>query len=355
MNLSEQDWSVLSRKLDEALDLPEPARLAWVDSLTDVTGELRETLRRLLAQGVDRSFLDALPAIGGPPAPAIPSGPRQVGPYNLLRELGSGGMGSVWLAERSDGLLKRPVALKLPPAGQPDLTFLERFNRERDILATLTHPSIARLYDAGLAEGGRPFIALEYIDGLTLTAYCDREKLPVSRRLEVFLAVLAAVQYAHAHMVLHRDLKPGNILVTAAGDVKLLDFGIAKLMTPGETRATELTEAGGRALTLDYASPEQVSGQPMSTASDVYSLGIVLFELLCGARPYAPKRDSKGALEEAILTAPAGRPSQSAADETRAGARSTTPRKLAALLKGDLDTIVAKALKKSPADRYATA
>ena len=355
MNLSEQDWSVLSRKLDEALDLPEPARLAWVDSLADVTGELRETLRRLLAQGVDRSFLDALPAIGEPPAPAIPSGPRQVGPYNLLRELGSGGMGSVWLAERSDGLLKRPVALKLPHAGQPDLTFLERFNRERDILATLTHPNIARLYDAGLAEGGRPFIALEYIDGLTLTAYCDREKLPVSRRLEVFLAVLAAVQYAHAHMVLHRDLKPGNILVTAAGDVKLLDFGIAKLMTPGETRATELTEAGGRALTLDYASPEQVSGQPMSTASDVYSLGIVLFELLCGARPYAPKRDSKGALEEAILTAPAGRPSQSAADETRAGARSTTPRKLAALLKGDLDTIVAKALKKSPADRYATA
>ena len=157
MNPSEQEWSVLSSKLDEALELPESARLAWVDSLTDISGELKATLRRLIEKGVDRRFLAALPAVGEPPPEAVPGGARQVGPYNLLRELGSGGMGSVWLAERSDGLLKRPVALKLPHAGQPDLTFLERFGRERDILASLTHPNIARLYDAGLA-GGEEFL-----------------------------------------------------------------------------------------------------------------------------------------------------------------------------------------------------
>src|ERR1035438_592441 len=285
MKLTEQEWTLLSNKLDQALDLPVSERVEWIDTLDDVSGDLKDVLRRLLTKDVDSGFLESLPAMAQTRGPAMRSD-EEIGPYRLLHELGTGGMVSVWLAERSDGLLKRPVALKLPPAGPHDSTFVERFGRERDIVASLTHPNIARLYDAGVAEGGRPFIALEYVDGLSLTDYCDRQKLTVRRRLEIFLAVLAAVQYAHAHLVLHRDLKPGNIMVSANGEVKLLDFGIAKLMAAGETHATALTEAGGRALTLDYASPVQISGQPMSTSSDVYSLGVILYELLCGQRPY---------------------------------------------------------------------
>jgi serine/threonine-protein kinase len=246
MKLTEQEWTLLSNKLDQALDLPESERVGWVDTLDDVSGDLKGVLRRLLTKDVDSGFLETLPAMAEPGGPTMSSGDEEVGPYRLLHQLGVGGMGSVWLAERSDGLLKRPVALKLPHAGPHDSMFVERFGRERDILASLTHPNIARLYDAGVAEGGRPFIALEYVDGLSLTDYCDRQKLTVRRRLEIFLEVLAAVQYAHAHLVLHRDLKPGNIMVSANGEVKLLDFGIAKLMAAGETHATELTEAGGR-------------------------------------------------------------------------------------------------------------
>ncbi len=340
MKLTEDEWRALSRLLDEALELPADARLNWADSRGDLDPSLQRALRGLLASPAEGEFLNTLPML---PIPATETEPEEIGPYRLLRELGHGGMGSVWLAERADGILKRRIALKLPHAHVRHARFLERFDRERDILASLTHPHIARLYDAGVADSGRPYIALEYIDGLPLTGYCERHHLRIDERLALFLDVLAAVQYAHAHLVLHRDLKPSNILVTANGEVKLLDFGIAKMLTEGEARETQLTEAAGRALTLDYASPEQISGEPMSTASDVYSMGVVLYELLSSKRPYALKRESRGALEEAILAGNPPRVSQAA------------PKRLAGALKGDLDTIVAKALQKEPVRRYATA
>jgi serine/threonine protein kinase len=352
MTLTQQEWIAVSRLLDTALDLPQDQRPGWVDSLAGVDPEVRKALRAFLANAEETEFLNTLPAL---PGMAGDGAPEDIGAYRLIRELGRGGMGSVWLAERSDGILKRQVALKLPHAGPRNSQFLERFDRERDILASLTHPHIARLYDAGIAAGGRPYIAREYVDGVPISSFCDRRRLRIEERLAVFLEVLAAVQYAHAHLVLHRDLKPSNILVTASGEVKLLDFGIAKMITEGEARETQLTELGGRALTLDYASPEQISGQPMSTASDVYSLGVVLYELLSGERPYALKRESKAALEEAILEGSPPRLSQSVRDRAKAEARSSTPGRLAGRLKGDLDAIAGKALKREPAERYHTA
>ena len=283
-----------------------------------------------------------------------PAAQATCGPYRMLRMIGRGGMGEVWLAERTDGFLKRPVALKLPYAGAGSAIFGERLTREKDILAGLVHPGIAQLYDAGVAEGGRPFLALEFIEGTNLAAYCDQNTLSVRDRIALFLQVLNAVQYAHSRLVIHRDLKPSNILVTASGEVKLLDFGIAKLMTEGEAFETELTHRGGRALTLPYASPEQISGQTITTASDVFSLGLILFELLAGERAFVPARESPAALEEAILTTEPRRPSQRVAGEEHARARSTTRRKLQAQLKGDLDLIVLKALRKQPDERYPT-
>ena len=206
-----------------------------------------------------------------------------VGPYRLLRELGIGGMGAVWLAERADGTLKRQVALKLPRAAW-SRGLAERMARERDILASLEHPHIARLYDAGTDAQGRPFLALEYVEGQPIDVYCHERALNIPARLQLLLQVAHAVAFAHSRLVIHRDLKPSNILVTADGQVRLLDFGIAKLMEGDRTQETQLTQLAGRALTLDYASPEQIRGEPIGTASDVYSLGVVAYELLAGAK-----------------------------------------------------------------------
>ncbi len=278
-----------------------------------------------------------------------------IGPYRLLRELGQGGMGVVWLAERADGAPKRPVALKLPILSLHDRTMADRFARERDILAQLAHPCIARLYDAGVTHGGQPYFALEYVEGEKITTYCDTRRLGLKQRLQLFLQVLSAAQHAHTNLIVHRDLKPANILVTREGSVRLLDFGIAKLVTEGEGNASELTRLGSRALTPDYASPEQIAGRTISTSSDVYSLGVVLYELLAGARPYRLKRDTRRGLEDAIIEAEPTRPSQAATGESAAQARSVTAKRLARSLRGDLDTIVLKALGKQPSQRYATA
>ncbi len=260
------------------------------------------------------------------------------GPYRLLKQIGQGGMSEVWLASRVDQLVKRNVALKLPSAGIHAARFAEHLQREREVLANLVHPGIARLYDAGIAEGGRPFIAMEFVEGTSLSAYCDTHQLPIRQRLTLFLQILHAIHYAHSRLVIHRDLKPSNIMVTGDGEVKLLDFGIAKLMVEGEGPNAAVTELGGRALTLAYASPEQVLGQQVTTASDVFSLGVILYELLSGARPFVPKRDSRAAMEEAILIAEARPPSHRNSQ-----------------LKGDLDLIVLKALHREPERRYTTA
>ncbi len=295
-------------------------------------------------------FLRTLPKVAEglkEPADAGLSAGALVGPYRLMRELGSGGMGVVWLAERADGVLKRKVALKLPHISLYNRALAERFARERDILGQLVHPHIARLYDAGASESGQPYLALEYADGEPITDYCDSRSLNLKLRLRLFLDVLRAVQYAHANLIVHRDLKPSNILVTRQGDVRLLDFGIAKLLTEGEAEHTELTRLGGKPLTPDYASPEQITGDVVTTGSDIYSLGVILFQLLAGQRPYKLRRSTHPSLLEEIVAAGCNPPSQRARESGKA--------QLARTLKGDLDTIVLKALQKLPEARYVTA
>jgi serine/threonine protein kinase len=356
-SLNRADWQRLSAYLDQAFELDPPARELWLTDLAKTESDIADTLRGLLAQNealAAAGFLESGPliALSEFTAARIGAAGERMGAYTLTRLIGEGGMSSVWLAERSDGQLKREVALKLPWADWRRMPLAERFQRERDILATLTHPNIARIYDAGVGESGQPYLAMEYVQGTSLNVYCDGLSLSVRERLLVFLQVLAAVQFAHAHLVIHRDLKPSNILVTEDRRAVLLDFGIAKLLSADAMDRADVTEAAGRSFTPDYASPEQICGQPLGTATDVYSLGVVLYELLTGERPYQLQRQSRAALEESIVSHDPLRPSQIAMNETQAAARSSTTRKLASALRGDLDTIVLKALKKSPTDRY---
>jgi len=334
----------LSDRLEEGLDLDGGARETWLRDLQARSDpQLLTTLRELLARQAHHETADLLQR--GPAFAPPDEGPQPgdtVGPYSLLKLLGSGGMGAVWLAERSDGSLKRRVALKLPHLSWAS-GLAARFARERDILATLEHPHIARLYDAGLDDRGRPYMALEYVEGEPIDAWCRQRALAPAARLRLLLQVAEAVAYAHGRLVLHRDLKPGNILVTAEGQVRLLDFGIAKLMQAEGAAETALTQASGRALTLDYASPEQIRGETLGTSSDVYSLGVVAFELLVGARPYRLKRGSAAELEEAIT----------GQDVPLASAVASDPA-LRHALRGDLDAILNRALKKRVAERYAT-
>jgi serine/threonine-protein kinase len=360
MQVDPVQWATLSRLLDAALDVPSKGLEQWLDSLPPTDAVHRNQLRELLRQHAAAEtgdFLFTLPTVddpapAGPAAAAITRG-TIIGPYILEEEIGRGGMGAVWRARRSDGAIKRPLALKLPHAGPQSQQLIERFKRERDILGELSHPNIARLDDAGVTGSGQPFLALEYVSGVPLTRYCDELHLNVRGRLELYLQVLRAVQYAHGNLVIHRDLKPSNIIVTAAGQAMLLDFGIAKLIPDDAADEGGLTQFGGVALTPEYASPEQIAGKPVSTASDIYSLGVLLFELLTGERPYRLKRSSRGALEEAILDTEPLRPSV-AVNAAAALARGTTQKSLARALNGDLDTIALKALKKTPAERYLT-
>ncbi|MBC8026082.1 MAG: serine/threonine protein kinase, partial [Steroidobacteraceae bacterium] len=345
-------WKSLNRLLDEALEMPPDTIEPWLDGLPADAEPLKPRLRALLARAAEietGDFLETLPRFEladnelAPPAPAhADRAGDQIGPYRLIRELGTGGMGVVWLAERVDGLIARPVALKLPHGAWKRAGLAERMAREREILATLTHPNIAHLYDAGLAADGQPYLAIEYVEGRRIDVYSDAHSLNVRARLRLFAQVADAVAYAHGKLIVHRDLKPANILVDSDARVRLLDFGIAKLLEDGATRETRLTELSGRALTPDYASPEQLRGEPLTIASDVYSLGIVLYELLSGQRPYKLARDSRGALEDAILQIEPAAPSRVVSDARRRE------------LRGDLDTIVLKALKKLPEERYAT-
>ncbi len=349
------EWPMVDRLLDQALDLPPHERAAWVESLDGIQAPVKETLRRLLAVASAETgdFLGTLPKLVGPPDGAAGGGDADagaafagelVGPWRLVRELGTGGMGSVWLADRADGTLRRQVALKLPRLSWAR-GLAARMGRERDILATLDHPRIARLYDAGVDAAGRPWLALEYVQGRPIDEHSRRMALGIGQRVQLLLQVCDAVAYAHSRLVLHRDLKPANILVNDAGEVKLLDFGIGKLMLGdgGAAPSTALTHLGGRALTLDYASPEQVRGEALGTPSDVYSLGVVAYELLAGRKPYLLKRGSAAELEEAIATVEA--PVASAAAQERA---------VRDALRGNLDAILRKSLHKAAADRYPT-
>ena len=333
--------------LEMALALDGQERNHWLNNLPPEHQALAPLLKTLLARGsvetdnfmrapvgLSLGELDDTDAAEDKPGDLI-------GPYRLVHELGAGGMATVWLAERNDGVLHRQVALKLPRMGW-GLGLAQRMARERDILGALEHPHIARLYDAGVTDNGRPWMAMERVSGVPLDQYCRDHRLDVPHRLRLFLQVAQAVAHAHARLIVHRDLKPSNILVTPEGEVRLLDFGVAKLLEDSPAPAANLTQLMGRAVTPDYASPEQVAGKPVTVATDVYSLGVVLYELLTDQRPYRLARQSTAALEEAIL----------AVDVPLASSRVASDRRRARQLRGDLDTVLAKALRKEADRRY---
>ncbi len=355
--LSPDQWQALSPYLDQALAMSDDARAAWLASLGEQNPELAAQLGALLDEHrvlAQEGFLEK-----GRFAPPNSTGlaGQTLGPYTLISQIGQGGMGSVWLARRSDGRFERQAAVKFVKVALADRTTEERFKREGSILGRLIHPNIAELLDAGVSLGGQPYLILEYVDGVAIDRFCDHHKLDVNSRIRLFLDVLAAVAHAHANLIVHRDIKPSNVLVTTGGEVKLLDFGIAKLLEgEGQTGApTMLTHEGGSAMTPEYAAPEQLSHQPVTTATDVYSLGVLFYLLLTGKHPAGPGPYSPAALIKAVLENEPGRVSDAVAgDDLAAANRSATPEKLRRQLRGDLDTIVGKTLKKNPGERYSS-
>ncbi len=343
--LTMTDLPALSTLLDDALELDAPQRLAWLEALPAEHARLGPLLRQMLVENDSieyGEFLKSLPPLRETVLDR--SAPRvggRVGPWRLMREIGLGGMGRVWLAERADGQFRRQVALKLPLLAWDD-GLMERMARERQISALMEHPGIARLYDAGLDDLGRPYLALEYIDGTPIDAWCDARDMAIPDRLRLVAQVAEALAYAHEHRVIHRDLKPSNVLVSSDGRAHLLDFGIARLLldeTPGGAEPTR----GGRMMTPRYAAPEQILGEPGNCLSDVYSLGVLAFELLSGQMPYAPRRETFACWEEAVLRD--GRTCASSMARNRADARA---------LRGDIDAIIGKAICRLPGDRYST-
>jgi serine/threonine-protein kinase len=352
-------WQVLVPHLDRAFELDREERPRWLASLRDGDPLLASEVEALLEKHRSleaRRFLDRGPLFERP-APALAG--QVLGSYRLLSPIGRGGMGSVWLAERCDGRFRGEVAVKILNASLVGRDGEARFEREGSILARLRHPHIAHLIDAGVSAQGQPYLVLERVDGERIDSYCDARGLGVPERIRLFLDVLSAVAHAHANLVVHRDLKPSNVLVDAAGRVKLLDFGIAKLLQddPDALPAT-VTREGDSPLTPAYAAPEQLTGGDVTTATDVYALGVLLYVLLAGRHPASEDTLSPAELVRAIVDTEATRPSDAAvagaATLERATRRATTPRRLRGALRGDLDNIVARALKKRPGERYAS-
>ncbi len=345
-------WQRLSPLLDALLELEPGARAHRLDSMRTDDPVLAAELEGLLGLEEGREDFLAEPVVSQLP---LARAGVLVGPYRLERMLGEGGMGQVWLASRADGMYQRQVALKLlrPGLADPDLRL--RFTRERQILARLGHAHIARLLDAGISADQQPYLALEYVDGEPITDWCRTRAPSVEARLRLFLQVCEAVSHAHANLIVHRDLKPSNILVTPLDEVRLLDFGIAKLLDTPDG-GPESTRADARAFTLHYAAPEQVRGEPVTTMTDVYSLGVVLYEMLAGDKPYRLRRPSDAEWEEAILSADPLRPSVALQRNTsRIRGAPAQLRRDARRIAGDLDNIVLKALSKAPEQRYASA
>lgn len=334
-------WREISQSLDEALDLEEPAREPWLRALEARSPDISSAVRALLAE---RDRLGEQPLLNEEQIilrPHVALYGQQVGAYTLESVLGHGGMGTVWLAHRSDGRYEGRAAVKLLNAALLGRPAEQRFVREGSVLAKLRHPNIAQLIDAGVAPSGQPFLVLEYVEGERIDLYAELRGLDVDARVRLFLDVLAAVAHAHSRLIVHRDIKPSNILVSADGKVKLLDFGIAALLGPEEHELTREIEMG---LTPEYAAPEQILKQPVTTATDVYALGVVLFVMLAGRHPHDPQGKSAVEIARATLDCDPPQPSKLAGQ---------TPRGRA--LRGDLDNIVAKALRKAPGERYATA
>ncbi|PIM52842.1 hypothetical protein CS062_12620 [Roseateles chitinivorans] len=358
--LDKQRWIALSPLLDELLDLEEPARGRRLAEIRAGDVAMAEHLEALLARDAaldDDRFLEqpAAEALQGPVPSSVPPldfRGETLGPYELERELGQGGMGAVWLASRADGRFEGQVAVKFLKSGLFGKGDSGRFEREGQILARLSHPNIARLLDAGVHHGHQPYLVLEYVDGLPIDRYCQVNGLDVESRIKLFLDVLAAVAHAHQRLILHRDLKPSNILVTHDGQVKLLDFGIAKLLDDATHAgvATELTQRAGSAFTPQYAAPEQVQQADVTTATDVYALGVLLYQMLGGRHPTADDTQTHLDRLRAVVELVPKRLSDVASDQL-----DPVIARQAKLLRGDLDTIVGKALKKKPSERYANA
>jgi serine/threonine-protein kinase len=361
------DWPEISRVLDDALAMPAGERASWLAGQPALTEAVRQAVQRLLAVQADietGDFLGTLPPLGlrcvAEPGPGVGAGAAWgepepgvvVGPWRLLRELGQGGMGSVWLAERADGSLKRQVALKLPRLAWAR-GLAERMALERDILATLEHPHIARLYDAGVDAAGRPWLALEHVQGQPIDRFCRERRLGMRPRVELLLQVCEAVAYAHSRLVIHRDLKPGNILVTDEGQVRLLDFGIAKLVAADAVAAPD-SPATTQGFTAAYASPEQLLGVPLGTATDVYSLGAVAHELLCGQRPFADVPEAGGARLRARTIEEAPLPRSACRDGAVAAEFGLTLLAWQRAVAGDLDAVLLRALARQPERRHAS-
>ena len=284
--------------------------------------------------------------------------------YRLIREIGHGGMGCVYLADRADGAYTKQVAVKLVRTSEDSSEIVARFQREREILASLDHPNIARLIDGGSTEEGVPYFVMEFVDGKPIDRWCDERNLNVSARIALFRNVCAVVAYAHQHLVVHRDLKPGNILVTSDGTVKLLDFGIAKLVKQEQVNDLEATATLVKAMTPEYASPEQLKGESISTLTDVYSLGVVLYELLTGQRPFQLQKAALHEVVRIIVEDEPTRPSEVVTRRFETGgdrgrrpfeSMSDDPGRLQKRLRGDLDSILLTALRKEPVRRYSSA
>jgi serine/threonine protein kinase len=363
--LTPRRWQEISPYLDRALAVPKEGRSAWLASFRVHNPELGDILKTLLDEhgALEREeFLE-----GDRPSTPGTTGlaGQKFGAYTLVSQIGQGGMGSVWLAERSDGRFERKVAVKLLSIALIGRSGEQRFKREGNILARLAHPYIAELIDAGVSPARQPYLILEYVEGEHIDRYCDRLTLDVQARIRLFLEVLLAVAQAHSNLIVHRDIKPSNVLVRNDGQVKLLDFGIAKLLEGEEGAggpATLLTIEGGRPMTPEYAAPEQLRGGVVTTLTDVYGLGVLLYVLLTGQHPTGIGPRSPADLIKAIVDIEPEHPSELVAPTRdkaeltikNAANRGTTPDKLRRVLRGDLDTIVARALKKDPQERYAS-
>ena len=342
------EWRHVEEIFLAALEKEGDTRAQYLDEVCRGKPQLRAEVESLLAHarggtGVLESLVSE--AANKLPAPRDKFIDSKIGPYRILRRLDEGGMGVVYLAERSDEHYVQTVAIKLVKSGMDSREIVNRFRAERQILANLTHPNIAAILDGGSTEDGLPYIVMEYIGGQPITEFAGAGQLSVRERIQLFLPVCLAVHYAHQKLVIHRDIKPGNILVTAEGNPKLLDFGIAKLLADDSPIAQGLTITGMRAMTPDYSSPEQIRGESLSTSTDVYSLGVVLFELLTGSHPYSTKGLTPSQLEHLVCAGDRGKPSETAG----------LPNRLARELRGDLDNIVLMALRTESERRYKSA
>jgi serine/threonine protein kinase/tetratricopeptide (TPR) repeat protein len=351
-------WQRQKEVFQAALARPPELRGAFLDEACAGDGELRRDVDSLLAaHDAAGGFLSSpigLDTEGAEEAGAPDAVPQRIGPYRILDTIAHGGMGTVYRAVRDDDAFRKTVALKLVRGGRHSDYFERRFRQERQILARLQHPNIATVLDGGTAEGGQPYLVMEHVEGQPITTFCAAQGMGVRARLALFRTVCGAVQYAHQNLVIHRDIKPANVLVDGSGVPKLLDFGIAKLLASGVDPDLAPTATVLPMMTPEYASPEQVKGQPVTTASDVYSLGVLLYELLAGRRPYEVQADSLEAIVRTICETEPRAPSEAVTDRNRA-ARSDGTLPPASHLRGDVDTIVLKALRKEPERRYRTA